>query len=192
MNIAVARALKGRKVLLVDADDQKSASIWSEKREELKTKKPITTVHLTGSSVLSQVKKLSKDYDDVIIDVGGRDTASLRAAILVCDFFVTPFRPRSLDIWTIQMLEDLIKEAKSINTKVRVFSVLNQADARGTDNKDALSILKESAIIKPLQCVVSHRKVFANAASEGMGILEYSPIDKKGEKELKSLISKIY
>jgi chromosome partitioning protein len=47
INIAVARALKKQSVLLIDADEQKSASMWSEKRDALKLDTPITVVHLT-------------------------------------------------------------------------------------------------------------------------------------------------
>lgn len=192
INIAVARALKKHRVLLVDADEQRSATMWSAKREDLKTETEITTIHLTGSSVLSQVKKMSKDYDDVIIDVGGRETSSLRAALLVCDTFLTPFRPRSLDIWTIENLESILDEALTMNSKMNIFSVLNQADSRGRDNSDAFSILKDCRSIQPLKSMISQRKIFANSANEGMGILEYNPLDEKGEKELKKLVSKLY
>lgn len=196
VNVAVAKSVKGKKILLVDADDQKSALTWSEARDSLEesivTNAQINVVHLSGSSVLTQVNKMSKDYDEVIIDVGGRETASLRAALLVCDTFLTPFRPRSLDIWTIEKLEEILIEAQTMNPSMKAFAVLNQADSRGSDNKDAKKILKESNLITPMNCIISQRKVFSNAISEGLGILEYRPIDKKAELELKNMISKLY
>ena len=39
-------------------------------------------------------------YDHIIIDVGGRDTGSLRAALTVADAILIPFQPRSVDLWT--------------------------------------------------------------------------------------------
>ena len=192
INIAVARSLKKRKVLLVDADDQRSSTMWSQKREELKINNTITTIHLTGSSVLSQGKRLVNDYDDIIIDVGGRNNASLRASLLVCDIFLTPFRPRSLDIWTLEELIVILKEANELNTSLKVFAVLNQADVRGKDNKEAINVCKEYPFVNPLKTVISQRKIFPNSINKGLGILEYIPMDKKAEKELKNLISKIY
>ncbi len=196
VNLAVYKASKGKKVLLVDADDQKSTLTWSEARDTLDSditgKTQINVIHLSGSSVLTQVKKLSKDYDEVIIDVGGRETSSLRASLLACDIFLTPFRPRSLDIWTIERLEEILIEAQTMNPKMKAFSVLNQADPRGSDNIDANQVLKDSRCIKPLNCVISQRKIFANAISEGKGILEYIPIDKKAELELIEMIYKLY
>ena len=64
INIAVAKSLKKRKVLLVDADEQKSSTMWSQKREELKLDNRITTIQLTGSSVLSEVKKIFKNFKE--------------------------------------------------------------------------------------------------------------------------------
>lgn len=196
VNIAIYKAINGSKVLLVDSDDQKSALTWSEARDSLPTifteNTKINVIHLSGSSVLTQVKKLSKEYDEIVIDVGGRETSSLRAALLACDIFLTPFRPRSLDIWTIEKLEEILVEAQTMNPDMKAFAVLNQADSRGTDNIDATEILKTSKIIQPLEHSIAQRKIFANAISEGRGILEYSPVDKKASEELKNMISNIY
>jgi hypothetical protein len=47
-----------------------------------------TCVKLTGASVRTEVLAMSKKYDHIIIDAGGRDTTSQRAALSV-------YRPRS-------------------------------------------------------------------------------------------------
>jgi chromosome partitioning protein len=100
-NLTVIRALEGKRVLLVDADEQRSASDWAEHRESLGITTPWTTVQLIGSSVRSQLFKMSSDYDDVIVDTGGRDTTSQRSALTAADIFLAPFQPRSLDVWTV-------------------------------------------------------------------------------------------
>ena len=87
-------------------------------------------MHLSGTSILSQVSEMSKDYNQVIIDVGGRDTASQRASLLVCDIFLNPFRPRSLDIWTLEKLNLLLEEAMTIRPNLKTYSIVNQADPR--------------------------------------------------------------
>lgn len=192
VNIAVALSLKKKRVLLIDSDNQKSSIKWSIAREELENKNSITVVHLPETSVISQVKKMEPDYDEVVIDVGGRDNTALRAAMLICDIFLTPFRPRSLDIWTLDEIESLLNEGQSLNPKMKAFSVINQADPRGSDNKDAKKILSKSDVLIPVKGMICQRKVFSNSIAEGMGVLEYSSIDKKAEKELKKLISIIY
>lgn len=192
INIAVARSLKKERVLLVDADDQKSTLLWSEQRSSLKLASKITVIQLSGSSILPQINEMSSDYDQVVIDVGGRDTASQRASLLVCDIFLTPFRPRSLDVWTLDKLSLLLEEARSIRPSLKAFSVLNQADPRGSDNKDTRKILQEIPGLETLPCSICQRKVFSNSITDGLGVLEFEPEDKKAKKELKKLVSIIY
>lgn len=192
VNIAVALSLKNKRVLLIDSDNQKSSIKWSIAREEIASNNSITVIHLPETSVISQVKKMEVDYDEIVIDVGGRDNTALRASMLICDIFLTPFRPRSLDIWTLNEIELLLKEGQALNPKMKAFSVINQADPRGSDNKDAKKILSKSDILVPIKDVICQRKIFSNSIAEGLGVLEYSPIDKKAKKELKKIISSIY
>lgn len=192
INIAVYLSSKNKKVLLVDGDEQKSATSWAVKREQERNDENLTTIHLTGSSILSEVKKLSKNYDETIIDVGGRNNASLRASLVVCNTFLTPLRPRSLDIWTLQELEDLLNEAKATGSKFRTLSILNQADPVGKDNQDAMKVLSDYHSIETVEFPIIQRKIFSNSINDGLGVYEYSPKDKKAEKELSELISKIY
>lgn len=79
-NLAVIRSHAGRRVLLVDADEQSSVSDWAEHRESLGIETPWTTIQLFGPSVRTQLQKMAKDYEDVIVDTGGRDTTSQRSA----------------------------------------------------------------------------------------------------------------
>jgi chromosome partitioning protein len=57
-NICILQALSGKKVLLVDSDEQRSASDWSEHRENLEIDTAWTTITLSGAAVRSQVLKM--------------------------------------------------------------------------------------------------------------------------------------
>jgi chromosome partitioning protein len=52
--------------------------------------------------VRTETQWLAGKYDDVIIDTGGRDTASRRAALTVAEVLLVPCLPRSFDIWTLE------------------------------------------------------------------------------------------
>src|SRR3954465_12351663 len=125
VNLAVARALAGRDLLLVDADEQATASDFTAIRTEQLGSAGYTAIQLSGSAVRTQVLQLAAKYDDVIIDAGGRDTSGLRAALTVADVAVVPFQPRSFDIWTLDKVSDLIIEARSYNPNLRALAVLN-------------------------------------------------------------------
>ena len=81
-NLTVQRAAEGRDVLLVDADDQETASDFTMLRnDKLETGAGFTSIKLTGPAVRTEVRRLADKYDDIIIDTGGRDTTSQRAAL---------------------------------------------------------------------------------------------------------------
>lgn len=191
-NLVVLRADGKRKVLLVDADDQRSAADWADHREGKGVPTPWTTVSLLGKTVREQLLKLSKDYDDVIVDTGGRDTTSQRSALTVADIFLTPFQPRSLDVWTIGKVVSLISLVREGNPKLKAFAFLNRADSQGGDNESAAEILKEIDGIQYLSALIGQRKAFSNAAAEGLGVTELKVQDKKAIAELKALCTAVF
>lgn len=191
-NLTVLRSSNDKKVLLVDGDEQKSATQWVNHRDAKGVETNWTTISLAGNSIYKQVSKMKTDYDDIIIDVGGRETSSLRAAIAVSDIFLIPFKPRSLDIWTLGDVKSVISEMMQVNTKLQSYTVINQADAKGKDNEDALAILKECEDIKCPEITIGSRKAFANAASEGLGVIEMKLLDSKACLEIRELYEFLY
>lgn len=191
-NLAVLRASQGRRVLLVDADEQKSISDWAEHRESLGIQTPWTTVQLVGASVRPQLIKMGKDYDDIIVDTGGRDTTSQRSALTVANIFLAPFQPRSLDVWTIGKVTSLLSEIRAVNPNIKAYAVINRGDAQGQDNEGAAEILKESEGITYLSSSIGQRKSFSNAAAEGLGVIELKSQDKKAIAEIKQLCDELF
>lgn len=191
-NLCVIRSTEGKKVLLVDADEQKSASDWASQREALGIPTKWVTIQLSGKSIYYEIKKMSKDYDDIIIDVGGRDTTSQRSALVVANTCIIPFKPKSFDMWTIGGVKAMIGEIRAVNPELKAYTIINQADSRGSDNSDCLDMIKEFQDFICLECAIGNRKAFANAAAEGLGVIELKKTDIKALEEIKSLYSKIY
>jgi chromosome partitioning protein len=98
VNLAILRAVAGRDGLLVDGDEQGSASLFSQLRADLVGACGYTAVELHGA-LRTQVRQVATKYGDIIIDVGGRDTGSLRAALTVADVVLVPVQPRSFNVW---------------------------------------------------------------------------------------------
>lgn len=191
-NLAVIRAEAGKKLLLVDADEQRSTVIWANQRDVLGIETKWTTVSFGGKALRSQLLRMKDDYDDIIIDVGGRETTSLRASLSIADVCIVPFKPRSLDIWTLGDVKSVVAEMKPANPSLKVFAFINQADSKGSDNEDSKSILEDSEDITCIPITVGCRKAFANAASDGLSVIEMKIQDKKAVQEITQLYDFVY
>lgn len=173
VNLAIALARDGRDVLLIDGDEQQTAMAFTELRTGKKSKPGYTAVALQGAAIRTQVRQLAPKYDDIIIDVGGRDTGSLRAALTVADMVLIPVQPRSFDLWGVDQTAELVREAREINDHLRAVTVLNAADAQGRDNDDAASALRDVEGLEHVPALLVRRKAFPNAAAAGLSVLEY-------------------
>jgi chromosome partitioning protein len=192
INLAIARACGGRDVLLVDGDEQRTALTFTDLRAEQIGVPGYTAVSLQGAAIRTQVRQLSPKYDDIVIDVGGRDTGSLRAALTVADTILVPVQPRTFDLWAIDDIAALIAEAREINERLRALAILNAADAQGSDNQAAAQTLAEARDLEYLPIIVGRRKAFPNAAAAGRSVLEQQPKDPKAVQELAALAERVF
>ncbi|HNJ43688.1 MAG TPA: AAA family ATPase, partial [Acidobacteriota bacterium] len=112
-HLAILRATAGKDVVLVDADDQETASDFTLLRNERSQGEAgYSCIKLNGPAVRTEVLRIKSKYDDVIIDTGGRDTTSQRAALTASDLLLVPFVPRTFDIWTVEKVVNLVEELR--------------------------------------------------------------------------------
>jgi chromosome partitioning protein len=191
-NLTVMRSSASKKVLLVDADEQKSASKFSNQRAALNIEMKWSTIQLGGKSLHTQISRLKSDYDDIIIDCGGRDTSSQRSALLVADYLIAPFSPSSYDIWEVGEVNLLLRDMKTANPKLKGIAFINRADPSGSDNEDSISILEECEEFECLKFTVGYRKTFRSSSGGGLSVTEVKNYDKKAIQEIQSLYDYIY
>ncbi len=187
VNLAIHHA-KTRSVLLIDGDEQKSALSFTELRE----KEDYTAVALTGISIRQQIPSLSKNYQTIIIDVGGRDSGSLRAALTICDILLIPVQPRTFDVWAMEEMVLLFDEAKTFNEELKGFVLLNLAEVQGKDNEAARQAILEYQELTLLDSVIMRRKVYAESISKGLGMMEMKPRNGKAVAEFEQVVAELY
>lgn len=195
MNLAIARALAGRKVWLVDGDRQGTAQTAITLRAEAGHLPAIAcSSYPDGPSLRAQVQLQAANFDDVIIDAGGRDSTALRAALILSDVLLVPFQPRSYDVWALNDIAALVDEARSVRDGLKAFAVLNCADPgeASTDNAEAAAAVADIPQFEYLATPIRRRKSFANAAGQGLSVLEMKPADKKASEELISLVNTLF
>jgi chromosome partitioning protein len=151
-----------------------------------------TSIRLSGSAVRTETKRLKDKYEDILIDTGGRDTASQRAALSVADILLVPFVPRSFDVWTLEKVSELVGEMRTANPQLRAYAFINRADPAGRDNDEAASIIQDTAELEFIDCPLGSRKAFSNAAALGLGVVESKPIDPKAVGEIETLYKYLF
>lgn len=195
VNLAIARALSGRDVWLIDGDRQGTAQTAISIRAEAGHLPGIAcATYSDGQTLRAQVQQQAGRFDDIIIDAGGRDSTALRAALVLSDVLLVPFQPRSYDVWALNDIAELVDEARSVRDGLRALAVLNCADPgeTSTDNADAAAAVADVPQFEYLPIPIRRRKAFANAAGAGLSVLELKPADKKASDELNALISALF
>lgn len=173
VNLACGLAQRGQDVLLIDGDEQGTALGFTELRAAHEAAPSYTAVSLHGAAIRTQVRQLRARYDHIIIDVGGRDSGSLRAALTVSDLVLIPVIPRTFDLWGAEDTAELVREAREVNTGLRAVAILNGADSAGRDNGEALDALTSLDGIEVSRCQLGRRKAYPNSAAKGWGVLEH-------------------
>ena len=174
-NLACIAASQNADVLLVDADDQETASDFTMVRKQDHPEAPrYTCAKLSGRSVRTEILELAPKYDHTIVDTGGRDTTSQRAALAVSQLLLVPFVPRSFDIWTLNTVAELVEEMRTVNPGLVACVFLNRTDPRGQglENEEATSMLREIEGLTYLDASLGNRKAFGHAASKGLAVTE--------------------
>lgn len=192
-SLAAMRANAGKEVLLLDTDLQASATYWGRTRDS-KKHSPVYCLQKFGE-IDTEVKRLAKKFDDIIIDAGGRDSKELRSSMLIADKVYIPLQASQYDIWTITSMAELVKTAKMINQKLEARIVVNRASSNPsvTETDEAKEILADFEYLTLSKAIIRDRIAFRKAAREGICVTEIEDRpDLKAIAEIEQLYKEIY
>jgi chromosome partitioning protein len=178
-NLSACYATVGHEVMLIDADPQHSALDWKADRQQKLPK--INAVHLPEKNLFQEIQNLQGKYELVVVDVGGRITATARAAVAAAEFIIIPTLPSKLDMLSTEMfIQTVVKEVQSYKPVVSGGIVLNQLQARTAIGKAAneyLDTLGYPIFDTKLHLYVDYRE----AAATGMSVIEYNQNSKAAD-----------
>ena len=177
-NLAVALNNKGKSIL-VDADEQQSASKWAKQRNDIEC----IGVH---SDILTKLEEIDSKYDYILIDVAGRDSTIFRESLLVANTLIVPTQPSLLDLDVLEYMQDKIATARKINSDLDAYVLINRASPRSNELPDAIDFIKDFDQFKLLKTVLFERKQFRDAIIESKSVTEMNA--SKAKDELNSLI----
>jgi len=184
-NLAAVDVNAGHDSILVDADRQGSAAAWSEVRDSSPALVRVPTVQKYGKGLLNELRELNKKYDNVFVDVGGRDSEEMRAALLAGDLLLIPTRPSQVDVWSLPKIIEVVTDAQYVNPTLRYSFVVNGAHT-SPNVKDAEEINELLTDYPVCKTVIHHRRAFAKAPVQGMSV-----VDMKGDERDEKAISEV-
>jgi chromosome partitioning protein len=174
----------------VDADRQCTSANWAMDRVD---KPALAAVHCIQKyeNIRDTLLDLDKRYEFVIVDAAGRDSRELRTGMTAAHVLVVPLRPTQPDFDTLPNMQEIIIQAKDLNPNLAVYGLITMAPTNPVihEETDARECLIDYPEIKLLATMIRDRKVYRDAMSEGMGVVEMD--NPKAKMEIKNLIEEI-
>ena len=170
VHLAHAIALAGKRVILVDADPQASASDWAAARADAP---PFPVVGMARDTLHRDLSAVTADYDHAVIDTPPRVSALARSAILASDLVLIPVQPSSYDVWAAAETVRLIEEAQQFKPEIKAAFVVNRKIPKTVIGGDVAGALADYSP-PVLSASISQRVSFAEA-SAGYTVLEDAP-----------------
>ena len=194
VNLAAQRALDGHDVLLVDTDLQVSASLWAQKRDETAIQPRVACVQKFGKGLQAEVRDLARRYEDIVLDVGGRESVELRASLVVAERAYIPIQASQFDIWTLDRMDELVATAQTFNAGLQASVVLNRVSTNPqvAETREVVELLQDYAYLQLAETMVYERIAWRKSIREGRAVSELTPVDAKATAELQRLYAEVF
>ncbi|ADU72268.1 ParA family plasmid-partitioning AAA ATPase [Pantoea sp. At-9b] len=188
VSIAAGLLSRGYRVLIVDADDQKSVLTWYNNRPESLPHIPVTGA---SGNIKAMLKEHAKSYDYIIADCAGRDSAEMRSGLMAADVFISPLRPSQMDLDVVPHTCSVFTAAKDFNEEVKGYLVLNMTPTNMFVNEgnEAAQVLEDFPQMKLAVTRICDRKAHRDAWAESMTI--YETENSKAKDEVERLIQEV-
>ena len=184
-NLAIAYAQGKRKVAVADIDPQQSLTMWHALRQELHgDDSGITVVPVGGWKLATELDRLRRDYDIVVIDSPPHAETDAKIAVRQARLVVIPVQPSPMDVWATEPILEVAQKEKA-----PVMLVLNRVPARANLTESMMFEIKDyGAQVSSVR--IGNRVAFAGAMLKGLGVTEMEPKGRAAQ-EIRALSKEI-
>ena len=196
VNTAIEIARRGASVALVDADSQRTAAKFMQRRERT-IEAGENLVEIACFEKQGRIKKtlieLSRNYDVVIADTAGRDSEEMRSAFYAADIILIPTEASQPDIESLEETALILEETFEGNEDRIVRTIINKAPTTHSskDDQEAKRFVHDEfgPQMPPMVQVIRYRKAFKKSLEPGKSVIEWS--DPKAKAEVQCLVNEI-
>jgi chromosome partitioning protein len=170
-HLAVAFALAGKSVGILDVDPQGSLGEWFERREAALGEDEVGLVFRTASGwgARREAKHLARDHDIVVVDTPPKSDLEIRPAIEMADLVAVPVQPTPVDLWaTAPTLQMAAKEGAAS------LIVINRALSRALLTAEMITAAGELGHTVA-DTYLGNRVAYPQSMGEGRTVLETAP-----------------
>lgn len=192
-SLAVALAMGGKDVCLVDADAQRSAAKWFADREQAGAKYGFTLIE-KRENIASTLKSLATKFDHVIVDVAGRNSRELITGGTVADIIIAPHQCSQFDLDTLEELRVQQQSWTDLNPDLKIYIYQAMAstnkNVKEEERRQFLQYLSDFSEFTVLNSVGYSRKIYKDVASLGLSVLEMRK--NPAADEIAALVKEVY
>jgi len=164
VHMAVAAQEAGERVVLIDTDSQKSATVWSEARQ---SETPI--VATVAASDLQKVLQAAQQDEMTlgIVDTAPHTAPDAVRIARAVDFIVIPCRPTAFDLAAVSNVVEIVRAAKK-----NAALVLSACPFRSPEIAETRHVLSEYGLpVCPYD--ITDRRAFSRAVATGRAVTEF-------------------
>jgi chromosome partitioning protein len=177
VNLGGILSEKKLKPLLIDLDEQRSATHWAEQGGE-KFPYPVIPISLESASQFKkEIDRLAKEHDAniILIDTPPQLEDDALIAALLSDVVLIPVSPSPLDLWAAKQAVKMIKEAREERggELPKVILIPSRVMSRTSLARDIKGSLKEFG--EPVSPAISLRVAVAESGIAGLPVGHYAP-----------------
>jgi chromosome partitioning protein len=189
-SLAYEGTRRGLRVLLIDADPQKTVMTWGAVGAE-GLDEPMPTIVAMGAGLHKpdQVPRMAKDYDLIVVDCPPRHSEIQRAALMVSDMAIIPCGPSPADAWALAETAELVREAQTVRPKLRAAILLTRVQGYTALGRGARDVVAEAGL-PVLASELGFRVAFQEALAAGSAATDYAPGSPAAD-EVKALFDEV-